>query len=272
MTYIIKRYGLLGNQIIQLANLIYMCKKNNANFNNRRLGTNVSTAEDFTTQFVDFKKIPFYTEIIDNEKEFSSFYDGKHGFDMKREERIEIMEQYIKPYSNFPVKKVSDRTCVIHIRSGEIFVGRPNKNYIQPPFGFYKKIIEENDNNFDEFLVVTQQDRKNPTISLLENYSQKVKIQSSSLEDDISILLGAKTIVSGYGTFLPQILFFSKEIKNIFCLDYTDFFSFFGTCLDANIIKYKFLKQYIPVGSWKNSEEQIQLMKSYSSCDIEKIL
>ena len=106
---------------------------------------------------------------------------------------------------------------------------------------------------------------------MLEKYSSKVKVQSSTLEEDIAVLLGAESIVVGYGTFLPQILFFNTKIKNIFCLDYTDFFSSFGTCSKEKIIKYKLTKPYILVGQWRNSSEQIELMKNYCSDDVEKI-
>jgi hypothetical protein len=242
----------LSNNIVQLTNTIYLCDKNKANFN----------TENFDIPFIDIKKIQFYSEIVDKEIEKQSFFYTP----VDVSDRVRIINKYIKPFSKFPVKQISKKTCVIHIRSDEIFEICPHKNYVQPPFAFYKKIIDDYDNVYDKFLLVTQKDLKNPTISLVEKYSKKVELQTGTLEEDISVILGAESIAIGYGTFIPHLLFFSDNIKNVFHLDYIPF-----ATPGINSIKYKLIKPYINIGEWKNTTEQLELMKNYSSEYIEQI-
>jgi len=265
MTYLLEQVNYLGNCIISLSNVIYLCKKQNVKFS-----TDLSK---FWTKlpFVDIEKIPFFVKEFENKHVIkSNFFNG---INMSKEERLEIITKYIKPYVNINVKELPIKTCVIHVRSGEIFEqGGIHKNYIQPPFAFYKKIIDDFYNIFDEFIVITQKDRRNPVITLLENCSDKIKIQSSSLEYDLSVLLGAQSIISGFGTFIPMILFLSDKIKRIFCLEYCDYFNFFGTVPGVEIIKYDFSKPYVSPGSWCNSEEQIQMMKNFPLENIQKVI
>jgi hypothetical protein len=260
--YLLEEVNNLGNCILSLINVIYLCKKEGVKFS-----TDLSRFWK-KIPFIEVEKIPFFIrEFDDKDKVSSNFF--RIEFDITKEERFEIVQQHIKPYTNFSVTPVPQTTCIINIRSGDIFnSGGTHKSYVQPPFAFYKKIIDEE--KYDKFLVITQQDKINPTISLVEQYSKKVEVQSPNLSETLSIILGASSFVASYTTF-SQVLFFSNFIKKIYCLDYTDFFSFFGTCPKTEIVKYKFLKPYIQVGTWINSIEQLALMKNYDVKNIKRI-
>jgi len=259
--YFYNRVGNLGNCIFSLINIIFLCKKEGARFS-----TDLSKFWK-KIPFIEVEKIPFFIrEFADSKDVIKSDFFRYEGVEMSKEERFDIVQQYIKPYTRFNVKKIPESTCVINIRSGDIFnPGGSHKNYVQPPFAFYKKIIDEE--QYDKFLLITQPDLKNPTISLTEKYSNKVELQAPSASEAVSIILGASSIVGYYGTFL-QVLFFSDNIKKIYSLDYADFFSFYGTCPNAQVMRYKFLEPYILVGEWRNTPEQLQMMENYP---VEKI-
>ena len=263
--YFYNKVGNLGNCIFSLTNIIYLCKKEDAKF--------TTDLSKFWTKipYIEIEKCPFFVrEFNDRDTIIKSNFFRYDGAEMSKEERFDIIKQYIKPYTKFCVKKIPETTCVINIRSGDIFnPGGTHKGYVQPPFAFYKKIIDE-EKQYENFLIITQPDLRNPTISLTAKYSEKVELQTPDVAGAMSVILGASSIVSYYGTFL-QVLFFSDCIKKIYCLDYTDFFSFYGTCQNAEIIRYKFLEPYISVGEWTNSQEQLSMMVNYPVEKIQKI-
>lgn len=268
--YFYNQVGNLGNCIFSLTNIIYLCKKN-AKFN-AKFSTDLS---QFWRKipFLEVEKMPFFIREFDSKGKdvITSFFFRYEGCEkMSKEERIDIVKKYIEPYTKFSVKKISESTCVINIRSGDVFnPGGTHRGYVQPPFAFYKKIIDK-EQQYDKFLLLTQPDLKNPTILLTAKYSKKVELYAPNVSEAISIILGASSIVSGLTTFL-QVLFFSDNIKKIYCLDYTDFFSPYGTCQNAKIIKYKFLEPYIQVGEWINSPEQLSKMVDYPVEKIQRI-
>jgi len=258
--YFYNKVGNLGNCIFSLTNLIYLCKKNNTKFS-----TDLSKFWK-KIPFIEVEKMPFFIRDFDDEDAIKSDFFRFPGAEMSKEQRIEIVEQYIKPYTNFLVNDIPETTCVINIRSGDIFnPGGVHKGYVQPPFAFYKKIIDEE--KYDKFLIITQPDLKNPTIMLIKKYSDKVELQTPDVSGAVATILGASSIVASNTTFL-QVLFFSNNIKKLYCLDYTDLFSYYGTCDRAEIVKYRLLETYIPVGTWKNSSEQLLMMENYP---VEKI-
>lgn len=257
INYIEQPTGRFGNNILQLINVLYICLKDNTKFD---------ICDDFKIPFIDIKKIPFYTVSKIEERKASTFWN----VNVSDEDRWFIVQQYIKPYSNFQVTVSLDKTCIIHIRSGDIFNDNNiNKTYIQPPFAFYKKFIDEH-SSYDKFLIVTETDRRNPVITLLENYSSKVTVQSSTFKEDVSVILGAEIVVFGYGTFVPTLLLFSEKIKEIHCMDYVFRRCFKGSSKKVKKNLYKFLKPYIL--EWKNSQDQIALMKNFKEQDIELIV
>lgn len=261
--YFYNRVGNLGNCIFSLTNIIHLCLINNSKFS-----TDLSQFWK-KIPYIEVEKIPFFIREFDVQSSIKSDFFRFEGCDITKERRQEIVEKYIKPYVKFNIQKLPETTCLINIRSGDIFnSGGTHKNYIQPPFAFYQKIIDE-ELQYDRFLVVTQPDLRNPTISLVKEYSSKVEVITPDVSGALSFILGASSIIGYYGTFL-QVLFFSENIKKFYTLDYADFFNPFGTCKNAEIIRYKFLKPYISVGSWINSQEQIEIMKKFSKENIIK--
>lgn len=200
-----------------------------------------------------------------------------------------ICKTYIWPYFNNKYKPTTHTlnalkdTVIIHIRSGDIFPEnlQPNSNphdqsfrvhpkYGQPPLEYYKKIIEYEYWMFakTDFLLVTEQDRKNPVINALERWMKdkhpllKFAIQSDTFENDIQTLLGAKVLVSGYSTLTRIAELLSEQLKRLHTTvkdkDLQDL-------QDLQVFIYKF-DGYSPMNeAWLGTEEQLTQMISFQS-------
>ncbi len=171
---------------------------------------------------------------------------------------------------------VSDETLVIHIRSGDIFKGEfVHSGYVQPPLSFYLKIIKEFD--FKDIVVVTQSDLNNPCIHRLKQLIPNIRIQALSLMEDVSTILSAKNLVVGMSSFSLALSFSSENIKNLYLPQFdvkqtywriifwsTILRSFISSELNFSDLDFKVhpikMLNYIPVGGWKNTQEQLDLM------------
>lgn len=145
---------------------------------------------------------------------------------------------------------------VIHIRSGDLFCeGWVHPNYVTPPLSYYKNII--NANKYDNIYLIAE-DRLNPCINKLLELYPKIKFKIQSLKDDITLILRATNIVTSYGTFIPGILRFSDNIKNIYSPDYREI------RVPGCITHITQLSEYRTLmGPWKNTPEQIKIMMTY---------
>ena len=95
--------------------------------------------------------------------------------------------------------------------------------------------------------------------------NKKVKVVSSSIEEDFSLLLRAKNLAtSGVGTFAIAAALCSKNIETLFCtnLFYTHHLN--PTMLEGKInVEINNLEGYIKRGEWKNTLSQRKLMVTY---------
>ena len=96
----------------------------------------------------------------------------------------------------------------------------------------------------------------------------KVKIQSSTVEDDFATLMSAKNVaLSGVGTFAMAAALCSTKIKNLYTTDlllteHLNYTMMYNTDVEVHEMK---LKDYLPVFpcSWKNTEEQRKFILDY---------
>ena len=120
------------------------------------------------------------------------------------------------------INNKEERQLCIHIRSGDIFENLnkklPNPKYGQPPLSFYKLVIKD----FSPKLVkLVYQDEKNPVIKLLKNYLLQENIpfqicSSKNLRDDINVLINAKYLVAGGGTFMNGVICLNNVVKTVY--------------------------------------------------------
>ena len=177
-----------------------------------------------------------------------------------------ICKEYVKPHLKLPQKQtIGDDTIVMHLRSGDNYhrIFDPPTNYIPNPLIFYLNLIE----SFDKCLLITEPDRENPIVHELAKID-KVRIHSSTVEDDFALLMNAENIaLSGVGTFAMAAALCSSQIKNLYTTDlllteHLNYTMLYNTSVNVNVME---LENYLPVFpcSWKNTEEQRKFIIEY---------
>jgi len=251
-------YGRLGNNIIQLINAISIAikkKHHKISFPSHNMLTN------------NFIKIEDILEINENKNLESYFFDNDPYFiqlniSINADESRRITLKYIKPIlklNNEFKEFCKSELLGIHIRSGDIFISTPHNLYVQPPYYYYKKIM-----NLYEKIVVIYENKGNPCINKILNDNSIYKNQSSNLIDDLSLLLNCENVCLGFGTFGNLVWYFSEVVKKIYMPDY--FYNYFPKNyfdnLNIEIIVIN-IPNYIKVGEWKNTPQQQELMLNY---------
>lgn len=165
---------------------------------------------------INFTDIDISFDTVDKlvpEKIVDMFYDAD--IPVPNNRKSEILRKYILPNFNYENKPYDDTSLVIHIRSGDIMKGGCHGFYVQPPFSFYKKVIEEN--SYSNIIIVTEPDKQNPAIELLQNSYSNVTIQCTNLYEDVSSILNAKNLIcNSHGTFGHMLSLMSPNIKNLY--------------------------------------------------------
>lgn len=258
-------YGRLGNNIYQIINIMYegLHKKSKINISNFTHLNNI----------FDVKKVEenFNSEIeTDNtKKEIGDFFPRNLHLPEKRlikiEEYFNIGKKFIIPY--LKVKdNFDDRICVIHVRSDDEFSSFNRKSsYVQPPFSYYKKIIDHLNEKMDRFIIVSSPDMRNPCINILRNYNKKIEIQSKSVYEDYITLLKTQTIVLSRSSFSDTSVFINPNLKNIYFWEYNH-------CLkdtdvvpkEIGIFPLYLSEKYITSEEWCSSRSQRHLMLNYN--------
>ncbi len=246
--------GRFGNNILQIVRCIYYSQLNNykfINFPNHDLliGNEIKLEIENNIQNIienNFFDLSIFN-IIDPEP-----------YIMKK-----IAIKYIKPILKINFKKYieEENNLYIHIRGGDIFSNEPHPAYVQPPLNYYFNII--NRNNFN-LINVIYEDNSNPCVEeLKKNSNNKYNFYSQTLEKDLELLLNASNLVFGFGTFGFVIYLLNSNIKNIFFPSYVIEElpkGSWGNNINLLIID---LPNYIKVGEWKNTKEQLKLMFEY---------
>ena len=257
-------YGRLGNNLIQISNLIHLAK------------VTESLAIFKPHSLININKFDFRNKKNENCHETISnkFYYKSEclGILPNNNKKHEIFQEYI--YDLLVKKKLNpfdENTLVIHLRSGDIFMHKPNISYLQPPFSYYKFII----NKFQpkKIILVTEKDMKNPCIKkIYQEYQGKCQIQSKSLIDDIYTMLSAQVFVTSNSSLSEMLSLLSKNLKILFTFNQQGIYSGLKY-LDLGFKNYIEFKPYIDGqrgdGNWKCSPEQLKLMITHSINDIE---
>jgi|GEM_PF-3549175 len=166
----------------------------------------------------------------------------------------------------------------IHIRSGDLF-DRPNPHprYPQPPLAYYVRVLEElGTRGPSPVVALVFQDKGNPTIDALARHLDtlgiKYEMHSSTLEDDLRVLLSHQTLVFGRGTFGKAVTRLSPHVREVF-YPWTDL-DFGGIVRERNLTGHAVTEvrpTYTRIGEWKNSPEQRELMLEYPVGNLELV-
>jgi len=232
--------GRTCNNIIQICNAILIAKKYKLKFIQNLYHPIINT---FEINFIEDEDNINYNNLYSILEKCNEFYDpydctnfckSFYNDTITIEERHHIYYNLILP--NLKINKniapLNKNTLVIHIRSGDAVrdnvlgdqVREYNNNnkiilYALPPVKIYELLIEK----YDKIIIVAE-DRLNPSINYLElKYPTKVTVQTSSLKEDIELILSAQNLAGSSiynGTFLYTISCLSRNLNNIYMIEF----------------------------------------------------
>ena len=227
--YIKKKDGeRLGSQIQSIKNALYVGIHFNMNI---KIGTNhFYTNKDKLPYIPDFIRIndSLSSEILFTHTflninslcgEISpSLWIYESIFKKNHQKVLQKLRESIK--LPMPTKIAASDDLYIHMRSGDMFhqPGWKWSNfYIPPPLIFYYNAIRER--SWRNIYVICE-DRKNLCLSALLDKYPHIKWCQQSLIEDIKLILSARNIVYGGGTFVPSLLEFNRNVQMIYRVDY----------------------------------------------------
>lgn len=249
--------GRLGNNIIQLMNILHISLYyhhsvrllNHAFFDLTCVNDLISEHITFDTQND--------IELTDPNNFFSRHIKNIpiEVYNVNIEKVISILR------SIFIIKKalvLDPKDVVLHIRSGDIFDRYPHPGYIVPPLSYYINILDNN--VFNKVIIITE-DTRNPVINKLIELYPNIIYKKQSLVDDIQTILGAHNVVMSVGTFIPSLLLFSDNIKNVYKSSYIN--NLFINNNNINIHNTDLDEYRSKMSPWKNTPEQQDIILTF---------
>lgn len=240
----------LGNFLINIRNAIHIGLHYNYNII-------LPKHPLFNTTYIVINKTIKITDKRITDK-YNFFYQNKilnidkNLFNLNKDKVNAILKQTFV-FQN--ISSLGNNDLVIHIRSGDIFGSTSHSMYLMPPLTYYTNIIGKN--NFDNIYLIAE-DTLNPCITQLLKLFPQIIFNIQPLEKDIEIVLAATNMVISYGTFIPQLLELSDNIKKIYAPSY---FIYEKPGCETHITDLNlYHKCMIP---WKNTAEQRETMLSY---------
>lgn len=253
-------YGRLGNNIQQLCCGVLAAEENNLRFISPkhemidRIAANAGPADRFLPKW----RNRFFHYTIPG----SPVADLDLPYERVLTEFRRIALQYVRPRLKLSVDHAfGDDDLVIHLRGGDVFDRRLSANgaYVQNPFAFYRRLITRHERT----IIVAEPGDLNPLLPDLSTLPT-VTVLSGSIQDDFSLLLGARNLASsGVGTFAVAAALCSDNLRTFYCSDrylieHLNPEMLVG--IDVNCIR---LDGYIKNGQWDNSDLQRKLMRAY---------
>jgi hypothetical protein len=132
--------------------------------------------------------------------------------------RDELLKLFTIDYR--AVDPLEDDELVLHIRSGDIVCDFLHDDYIIPPLSYYTKFIDSN--NFKKIYILAE-DTQNLCIESLKNKYSNVEFELRSLTDDIELVLRAKNVMMSIGSFIPELIWVTKNVKEVIYPNYDEF-------------------------------------------------
>lgn len=208
--YLPEWYGRLGNNVIQLINVITYGLQNNYDiikfpyhyaFNTTEIILNKSNnILDPIKTFLAREECCFYFMVMNDKL--------KYTINIK-----EIFNKYIKNiFNNINYNLDINYELTIYFRSGDIFERELNSDYVQPSLSFYQEVIKNKSN-----ILLVSENLNNPIAKL---FSYKYLWKQNDIFEDLNILINSKEIVMGNSTFCLLILLLSDKNEKIYMADY----------------------------------------------------
>jgi hypothetical protein len=243
-------YGRFGNNVTQLINALhigYHLDQDRLDIPNHKYFESMELGGD-------------NSDVISNSKNhfFSSRKSSNYSDEVFNDNRERVLETIRKSFKLTPIDlNLGDNDLIIHVRSGDINSINPHPGFIQPPLDFYIKVIESR--KWDKIYIICEDDRSPVIPHLLEKYDNII-FEINNLNQDMDYILNSKNLCFGFGSFIPALLIFNTNIKNIYYPEYC--WRFLLEYTDCNHITYD-IPNYIKKGEWKNTPQQREFMVNY---------
>lgn len=165
-----------------------------------------------------------------------------------------------------PLLSSGAQVLTIHVRGGDVFGPRKPTAYGQPPFSYYQLILESRK---WENVVLVHEDMTNPVTEMIISYCQAnnlpLDVHSSDLQADLTVLLGAESLVAGRGTFIPAVVGLSPHCRTVYYFE--DKMNLIPSVPGIHVIKVRDdsgdYRARVLNNNWENSAEQRDLMVTY---------
>jgi len=206
-----KWFGRLGNNIIQISNVIHIAiaYKHNIKFNVKHKFFDFSVIEKYFNKYNN-KKIIEDNDLyfFDRDKRYK-FPFSNDIFTQNIEEKNQILQAAFLINN---INKLNENDLVIHVRSGDMFSSNPHPRYVPPPLSYYTKEIDKY--KYEKIHIICE-DTKNPVVNELLKLYKNTIYEKNTLKQDIRLILGATNIVFSVGTFVPSLMMLSNNVKYI---------------------------------------------------------
>lgn len=154
----------------------------------------------------------------------------------------------------------------IYVRGGDVFDQKPEEHYGQPPWAFYRRVLEHNK---WKTVNLVSEDSRNPVVGKILDWCKERGVEVSqlggSLDQAFEVLRSSAHIVNARGTFIPAIVFLSGGPKTIYSFgsEVSGFLRGEGISVySVDDIDGSYTSSMLSA-NWRNTEEQQSLMLSY---------
>lgn len=162
--------------------------------------------------------------------------------------------------------KTRESVLTIHLRSGDIFWDSPHNSYGQPPFAYYKQILESRNWALVE---IVSEDSSNPCHELITTWCKQAGVRARALGEDfetaLTSLARAQHLVAGSGTFVPAITYLFPLQRNVYTFEYSKSELYCAENVIVFTIRDRLgtYTREILSNNWRNLPWQRQLMADY---------
>lgn len=272
-------YGRLGNNLVSLAHVLHLGRETRSEviitphpyFKQTewdfREASRISAEVELT--FIGTGNIGRQIAITDD------FYHevemplrlANWSFTTSKQRRV-LVEQVLPAFRIVP-RHVRD-SIVIHVRAGDVFTHTViHPYYGQPPFAFYKTVLQLPELAALQIFVVVE-DYSKPVVALIEQeYKGRVQI-ITDLEQGVATILGSRHLVLARSTFSENLGKMAPSVQNLYfpyCVDedgndkreskWDLTWNMKGYCYEYD--------HYIPLTAWTRSPQQMEMMSNFSS-------
>ena len=207
----------LGNSLIALNKVIYYCEILQC----KRIFLNRNYYPLIKNIIYD-KKYNLKIQLLTNskKKDIKSLFLWPHPYYTTLiklpENRFDVFKDEI--LNNLPKPSININDLYIHIRNGDVYK-EPIRGrfYTQPPFCFYKKIIELK--KFTNIYILAV-NGDYPIIQKLINEYTNIKYNNNPLIEDVSKLVYAYNIVASISSFSTSLIKLNDNLKNLWEYDF----------------------------------------------------